>query len=395
MVLDQLQPIADVFGLGEDIVMFVGIALVAGVVLFFTIMVPILRLVLEISPFAYPNARIRGMQSKLLPAARLEELLEMPAIMEIFAYLEGSDYEAHIARIEGDKTVEAVENALNNCLAETYAKVIGMAPTCVASIFKSIVLQWESRNLKAVLRALYAGVPVKEVSHGLVPIGHFTQEDLESFYDLRSVEELVSKLEDTEYGPVLGEAMTQYTETGSIQPLEVALDQYVYQRLWRSVESQSEENAHNLKTFFGKEIDVKNIKTLLRAKVDGIPTEAVKPLALPMGFELNVDQIESLAEAKDVEGVLAGLEGTSYGAMLMEALPEYDSTKSLLPFEKALDTYLAKAARAISNSQPFGVGPLIGYLSSKDVEVRNLRCIIRGIGAGLSPDRMKGLLVEV
>ena len=42
-----------------------------------------------------------------------------------------------------------------------------------------------------------------------------------------------------------------------------------------------------------------------------------------------------------------------------------------------LDVYVAEHAKSLSSKKPLGVGPIIGYLSQKEAEIKNLKIIAR------------------
>ena len=56
-------------------------------------------------------------------------------------------------------------------------------------------------------------------------------------------------------------------------------------------------------------------------------------------------------------------------------LPEYNETGSVALFEQALDKFLVDSAKSYSMKKPLGIGPIIGFLSQKEVEVKNLNSL--------------------
>ena len=105
--------------------------------------------------------------------------------------------------------------------------------------------------------------------------------------------------------------------------------------------------------------------------------------------------IKGLLEVDSVDNVVAALEGTRYYQPVLGAVPEYESTGSVLPIELALDGHLVRVGKDISITQPFGIGPAIGYLSLKEMEIRNVRTLARGIESGLSADEIRSLIMKV
>ena len=113
---------------------------------------------------------------------------------------------------------------------------------------------------------------------------------------------------------------------------------------------------------------------ILRAKVDGLDYDAISPYMIDSGYQLREWKLKDLMEAEDVTGVISSLEGTKYSEVLTDVLPEYNETGSVALFEQALDKFLVDSAKSYSM---LGIGPIIGFLSQKEVEVKNLKVIAR------------------
>ena len=99
-------------------------------------------------------------------------------------------------------------------------------------------------------------------------------------------------------------------------------------------------------------------------------------------------------ESEDVAGVVSGLEGTEYASLLAEAMASYNETGSIAAFETALDNHVVETAKKISLKNQFGIGPMIGFLSRKEKEIKNLKIIVRGKREeGFTPAMIKEMLV--
>ncbi|MDY6964775.1 MAG: ATP synthase A1 subunit C [Halobacteriota archaeon] len=393
MDFSEFLAVFETVGISDPIIALALVA-IGSLMVFIVIIMPILKpIVLDIAPFAYPNARIRAMESKLIPKNRLEEMLEASSIVDVFGYLEGTDYEAQLAKIRGGSVEEAssIEAALYESQKSSYHRMISIAPDAIKGVFAARFRIYEVKLLKSILRSLHAGVPLEQTLAEIPDMGI----DVEAFYSLQSTEEFISKIEDTEYGAALADAVALYSEKKSVQPIEMALDKFAYEKLWYTIQTVSEQNIRALRFFFGTEVDAINLRTLIRAKADGLTLDEIKDYVLPMGYEFDMETLNMLADVPDVEGMMSLLESKSCGELLTEAISKYEATKSVVPLEMALEAHVARTGRNVSMSQPFGIGPFVGYLCSKDVEVRNLRAIIRGIEADAPRDLLKDMLIMV
>lgn len=349
---------------------FIGLLLVGGAIIGAIVVIATIRPILDLFPFAYPNARVRARIGRLINEKQFLEILETENLEEFMNYLRGlPDYAKYVDRFP-------VEKALESQLAETYETVSKIAPASIREPFRVNLKKWDIRNIKSLITAKDAGLGAEETLNLLVPFGEI-YETLEALTDSETVQDVVAGLEGTEYAQVLEDALSEYGETSMILPLEAALDRYYLENMMRAVGSPSDDNTKLLHTYFGTQVDISNIKIILRAKADGLSYDDISPYMIQEGYQLREWKLKDLMEAEDVSGVISGLEGTDYGPMLSEALSEYSATGSISVFERVLEENLNRMARNFALKKPFGVGPMIGFLSRKEVEVRNLKVIAR------------------
>ncbi|NLU04787.1 MAG: V-type ATP synthase subunit C [Methanothermobacter sp.] len=366
---DSITTIVTALGF-PSIESFIGVLLLGGAIIGAIVVIATIRPILDLFPFAYPNARVRARIGRLLNEKQLSEILETESMEEFKNYLRGlPDYAKYIDRFP-------IEKALESQLAETYEMVSQIAPASIRDPFRANLKRWDVRNIKSLITAKAAGLSAEETLDLLVPGGEI-YEIIEGLADASSVQEVVTGLEGTEYADVLGDALSDYEETGMLLPMEAALDKRFLEGLIRAVGSPSDDNTKMLHTYFGTMVDISNLKIILRAKADGLSYDDISPYIVPHGYQIREWKLKDLMESEDVSGVISGLEGTDYGQMLSEALSEYTSTGSVAVFERVLEDNLNRMARNFAVKKPFGVGPMIGFLSRKEVEVKNLKVIAR------------------
>ena len=231
-------------------------------------------------------------------------------------------------------------------------------------------------NIKSLLTAKEVGLSPDETRELLIPCGSLYDE-LESLADVDNVTDVVTSLDNTEYAAVLEDALPQYENTNMILPLESALDKYYLGKLLRSSDVPSDENKQILFSYVGTQVDVANLKLIIRAKQDGLDYDAISPYILEEGYQLRDWKLKDLMESPDVTNVVSGLEGTKYAESLTDAIPVYNETGSVAVFEKALDVYSSEYSKSLASKKPLGIGPIIGYLNQKESEIKNLKIIAR------------------
>lgn len=386
MVEDTITTIVSTLGFPSNeiflAVLFLSIIVIAAIVV-----ITIIRPVLGMFPYTYPNARVRARNGRLFDEKEFSEIIESQNIEEVKNYLRGvPDYAKYI-------DTYPLEKALDAQLAETYDLISRISPDTSKDSFKFLLKKWDIKNIKSIIVAKEAGLSHEETMDLVVPFGELSDK-LDNLIETDSVTEVLNALEGTEYPKILEDAIPVYKETGLLLPLEASMDKYLLENLLKTSATPEDDNTALLHNYIGTMVDVANIKIILRAKADKLKYEDIEPYMISDGYEIREWKLKELMEAEDVSGVISGLEGTDYAAMLSDSMTEFRETNSMASFENSLDSYVFKTAKTISLKNQFGIGPMIGFLSRKETEVKNLKIIARGKReAGFSPSMIKEMLV--
>jgi V/A-type H+/Na+-transporting ATPase subunit C len=362
--------------------LFLVLAVVAVIVVVATI-----KPVLDMFPYTYPNARVRARNGRLFGEKEISEIVESQNVEEFKNYLRGTpDYAKYI-------DMYPLEKALDSQLAETYDLIARITPDNSKEIFRFLLKKWDIKNIKSIIIAKEAGLSQAETLDMIVPFGMLTDK-LDSLIEADNVTEVVNALEGTEYPKILEDAIPIYKETGLLLPLEDAMDKYILKNLLRASATPEDDNTSLLHNYIGTMVDVANIKIIIRAKADNLKFEDIESYMISDGYQVREWKLKELMEAEDVEGVISGLDGTDYAPLLSEAMADFNATNSMASFENSLDSYVVQTAKTISLKNQFGIGPMIGFLSRKEIEIKNLKIIARGKReGGMSPSMIKEMLI--
>jgi V/A-type H+-transporting ATPase subunit C len=344
--------------------------------------------------YAYASARVSAMRGKMFRRERLERLIEARKLGEIIGVLEGTPYSPYVAKLK-EITAPGLEGAFQENLVDTYATVVDLVPEEMQDIFQSIFKKFDVRNLKTVLISKHAGIPQAQISEMFVPTAFLSPSLLEEMIRAEDIPDAVRKLEGTEYWGALNEVLSEFEERKNLLSLLHALDRHFYEELWRKITYSRARHIEVMEALVGMQIDAVNIKITLRCKADRVPVDDILKHIIPCYFAIDESVVRRMAEATDVAAALGPLEGTDYAGPLKSAMPEYEETKSLLAFERALDELLLKRARTFSLGRYYlGVGPIVAFLIEKDVEVRNLVAVVNGKVEDLRREEIERCLIK-
>jgi len=345
--------------------------------------------------YVYCNATISAWEARLLPEARLMEFVDSPKVVNVLAGLDDTDYRTYLAdipRVE-DIDVVAVERSLNANLSARYRELLEILPKERKATIMRFVQRVDLWNLKVLLAAIHNKVPREKRLEETVPSPAFPRERLELLASAENFEELLEYFKGTEYFNVLAAALEDYKKLGLIAVLS-ALDRHYYTALWKDVLSKKAQRSV-LKVVLGYEMDAVNIKLILRLKKEGVSSDEIaKRLILP-SHELSEGMLRAMIVADDIPSAIRTISRTTYGPVLLQALPQFEATGSLFTLEKALDEGLFRVCKWLSVTQLFSIAPVITHIYLKWAEFRNLRAIIRLKADKVEPEKIKETLVKV
>ena len=281
------------------------------------------RPILDIYPYLNPSARVRARKGRLFDEKQISEIVETNNVEEVENYLKGvPDYADVLDEYPLDKALD-VERA------NTYDFIARLAPKEVKDPFVIMSKKADIDNIKSLLTAKEVGLNGDETRELLIPCGSL-YEHLESLVDSDNVSDIVTSLDGTEYAAALEDALPQYESTNMILPLESALDKYYLGKLLHSSDVPADENRQIMYAYVGTQVDVANLKLIIRAKQDGLDYDAIAPYILEEGYQLREWKLKDLMESPDVTNVVSGLEGTKYAEALTDAMPVYNETEKTI-----------------------------------------------------------------
>lgn len=344
----------------------------------------------NITPYLYMNARLKAKEGKLITKPQLEEMTVSHSLSDISSILEGTVYGSEMQGFMINNA-ETLEEMLQKHKASLYNEIMGMMPNKIKNVFSYLYQELEVNTVKSLLRDIHAQKPAGQISLLATSTGELQEEKLKRMSESRNIAEMIPLLEDTSYESLV-ETLPAYEQSKKLNALESLLDRIILTDTWKVISKRGD--LPLLQDFFATKVDVLNLKVLLRAKRDHLNWDEIEMFLFPQG-NLFHQAKTSYGEEEDIRGLITSLETTPFYNSLMEALPEYEKTHSLLSLEKVLDEFILRTGWDISVKHPFGIGPLVGFLSLKEAEIKNIRALAVAKEANLNHDETRSLMVSI
>ena len=338
--------------------------------------------------YPYVTARVKAKKAALYPADTYARLLQME-IPQIARFLGEGPYKAELlalgARLRG---VDLVERATADNLATVFTQIIAMSEGRLLDMVARYLDRWDVANIKTILRAKLYGASVADVEEDLVAAGSLDDSFLRTLVETETIDEVFHALEGTIYGEARAAMGKAFDPAKDMAAYEDALAHVYYRHLLASIQPRTEPSAL-FNAFVRREIDILNLKTLLRVWRSKATFE--HPVFLAGGLEMRPEDLERMAKL-DLAALVAALGPFSFYSDIAGALREIDA-RGVAYVERILEKVHLKTASRYSHVHPLSVLPVLDYLTAKTREVQNLRVVARGKEHGIELDAIRELLV--
>jgi V/A-type H+-transporting ATPase subunit C len=309
--------------------------------------------------YLYSVTRIRALETKLLDKAKIERMIEARNADEIIKILYETEYANSISEM---KSVEDYESVLSKELSNTYKLLSEISP--VPELTNLFQLRYDIHNLKTLLKSSYLDEENDEL---LSEIGTIPIQQLKGMIKEKVFSDLDPLVRES-----LEEVVGEFTVNPDPQLIDVTLDKALYKLMYKAAKDSK---SSFLTDYISTQIDLINIKSLIRVKSMGYGREFLKKVILENG-KLDYAFFSDIFD-ESLETLIDRLAYKDYGKVVEEGISNYMRTKSLTRFEKLSDDFIFELAKK-GKYVAFGIEPLIGYLMAKENETKIIRMIMVG-----------------
>lgn len=318
--------------------------------------------------FIRASITTRVYEKNLLTSENLKRIIDTDNLEEALSSLNDTKYGELIQKIDRPEDYEKV---LSQMLLDSYKAMIKISPD--ENLVHYLEEKYNFHNLKVLVKELiqdadYSSIYIDIGKIDLVKIKRNLKEDL---------------IDDDRYLSYAKKALDLYKENKDPQDIDLSLDKDFYEKL---LEDSKNLDYESLINFTKERIDLTNLKTLLRIKGQGQSVDLLEKALIDGG---NIDKNlfrDSLNADKNSYSNLFFKE-KSY-PQVKKSMEKDDLNKSMQNLEKVIDNHLMDFAKE-SKKVSYGPEVIMGYLISREMEIKNLRIILTAKLNSLSREFME------
>jgi V/A-type H+-transporting ATPase subunit C len=337
----------------------------------------------DVLSYLYVNAKVMAKEGKFIAPMRWDDLWGCTSPAEVASLLEGTDYFPYLAEGATQEAKE-LEKAILEEFSALTREISAIIPKSARPIREYLLRRWDVMNLRTIMRGIHGEVSKGEIVESMVEGGELDYTFLKDLIDVEGMDGFVALLARTPYHG-LTEGLDKYHATHNLFFLEALLDKVFWQGFL--VKILNLKGSREFRGFIEVCAQTHNLKMILRAKNNGLSLEEVSSFLISESTLTN--ELTNAYDEEELSGLISLLEGTVYFEPLVSAQADYERTGSVFSFEAALDNLVEHHAEDIRKVKPFGPGPLIGFIVSKEAEVRGLTAIVRSTEVDLDRQNIR------
>ncbi len=311
--------------------------------------------------YSFAVGKIRALEAKLLEPLIFRRLIETKERQDIIRILSETTYGEFFKEEAMSEDFEALLKAE---LLKTYQLIKKIDPN-PSSTSNLLALRYDFHNLKGLLKSRASGGDSESF---LTPLGLFGPE---------VIRQMVASDDYSAFPQEINEAVTSLIDelektSPSPQWIDLQLDRLLYKYLLNQARLHK---ISFLVVLFRWQIDLSNLKTLLRIKLMGKKRTFFNSVLLE-GGEISRELLLSCLE-EPLGNLISRFSFTPYAHLLKEGIEAFEKNKTLALLELLADNFIITfihQAKYIT----FGVEPLITYILAKENEIKNLRIVMVG-----------------
>jgi V/A-type H+-transporting ATPase subunit C len=337
--------------------------------------------------YAFISACLKGEEPKTVTSEHIDRMTTASNLQDALAIIRETDIGSYLEELP-IKTFDDLDEFLWGYLAQRirYVESFKFLPKDILKVSRAYILKYDVSNIKAALQNISGGKKATMIPVGIIHNNAL----LDELFNAENVDDIIQLLIKCKLGDYVL-ALEQYKiDKGARSKLlaEAKLDSEYYKNMLNTARRIKDGSV--LSQAFGLIIDLANLQIASRAIIEGIGLDAAE-CTIAGGYRITDKAIKELLSLK-MGDIPARLEITEYQDIANEVSASYDKTKSITAVEEIIDKHKFRILREMLSPRVLSPLVMAWYLILKEVEVRNLRLVLKAIADGVPIQEIENYL---
>jgi V/A-type H+-transporting ATPase subunit C len=338
--------------------------------------------------YAFISAFLKGEEPKTVTSEHIDKMMTASNLQDALAIIRETDIGSYLEE-SPVRTFDDLDEYLWRYLAQhiRYVESFNFLPKDVLEVSRAYIVKYDVSNIKAVLQGISGGEKASMIPIGII----HNNELLDELFNAENIDDVIQLLIRCKLGDYVP-ALEQYKTDKSAKSkllVEAKLDGEYYKNMLNVARRIKDGSA--LTKAFGLVIDLANLQIASRAIIQGIGHDASE-FIIAGGYRITDKTIKELLPLKMTD-IPARLEDTQYQEIANEVSTNYDKNKNITAVDEIIDKHKFRMLKELLSPRVLSPLVMAWYLILKEVEIRNLRLVLKTIVDSVPVQEIKNYLV--
>ena len=336
--------------------------------------------------YAFTSAYLKGEEARGITAHHVEKMLQRSTIQDALEAIRNTDIGGYLWQ-QPVKTFDDADEYLWRYQGVCLERLERFKPPSdIVRLVDVYIKKYDILNTKIALRRVLTGETAPMAQLGVI----YDQKFLEKLSNTKNVEEIAEvlvKCNLDDYASIVGDIKEK--DVRSTFEGEIKLDKIYYESMLNALKKMAD--WRSLARAFGIIIDLKNLQIVLRSVI-GEKESTAGESVIEGGYMLSGDAIKKLLSLKMTE-VTGRLEHTEYHQTVQEISKSYEEEGNITIVDKVIEKHKFQLLKELLSPRILSPSNMLWYLILKELEIRNIRLILKALADGIPAPEIKGYLV--
>jgi vacuolar-type H+-ATPase subunit C/Vma6 len=338
--------------------------------------------------YAYMSAYLKAEEPKMVGANHMDRLSRVTSVPDAIGIIRETDIGAYLEGVTV-RGFDDIDAALWQYLANRIAHVEAFKylPDDMRKVSRAYVVKFDVANVKSTLQGIATGDKTPLLPLGVIHDSGFS-DDLQSSETVQDVADILTRSRLADLAPVV----KGYDPSGGAKAkiaLESRLESEYYHGLLKT--SRVVREGSSLAKAYGLVIDLANLGIVSRAVVEGIGTAAADFL-ISDGYIIDEKMLRDVLPYK-LPDIPRRIDLPQYRELTNEVASAYDKVKSVTVIDEVIERHKFATLRDLLSPRVLSPLVMAWYLVLKEIEVRNVRLVLKAIYDGVAVEDVKRYLL--
>ena len=337
--------------------------------------------------YAFISAYLKSAETKTVTSDQISRLPKTASPQDVLEAIKDTDIGKYLEEVP-IKTFDDSDKYLWQYFGQRLEELewLKLMPADMRKILNAYRMKYDVINIKVVLLGISTGKKAKVIPVGVI----YSRGLLDEFSRAAEVSDVIKVLIECNLG-AYASILREYV-AGEAEPkflTEAKLDREYHQSLLNL--PKGIRDGPLLAKAFSIIMDMTNLQLVTRAIIEGIGPEAGE-LVISGGYIIPETVARDLLSHKltDIPGILGG---TQYRDVAEEVVASYNRTKSITAVEEVIDKHKFRLLKEMLSPRVMTPLMIAWYLIVKEVEIKNLRLVLKATFDNIPVEEIRGYLV--